>query len=92
MNTITKDKTNTDSYPMAGQCPFGGDRIGGAEDVNRVVDAERSDPGATQLCQMSADAQRGTEITGQRADVGPRRAVHRDVQIHDVDRLLAHAQ
>ncbi|MBP1179345.1 catalase/peroxidase HPI [Methylobacterium sp. PvR107] len=30
MNTITKDKTNTDSYPMAGQCPFGGDRIGGA--------------------------------------------------------------
>ncbi|KQP50184.1 MULTISPECIES: catalase/peroxidase HPI [unclassified Methylobacterium] len=30
MNEMTIDKTNTDSYPMAGQCPFGGDRIGGA--------------------------------------------------------------
>lgn len=30
MNTTTIDKTNTDSYPMAGQCPFGGDRVGGA--------------------------------------------------------------
>ena len=30
MNEMTIDKTNTESYPMAGQCPFGGDRIGGA--------------------------------------------------------------
>ncbi|MCK2056411.1 catalase/peroxidase HPI [Methylobacterium sp. 37f] len=30
MNTTTIDKTDTDSYPMAGQCPFGGDRVGGA--------------------------------------------------------------
>ncbi|TXN66390.1 catalase/peroxidase HPI [Methylobacterium sp. WL18] len=30
MNTTTIDKTNTESYPMAGQCPFGGDRVGGA--------------------------------------------------------------
>ena len=30
MTTTTIDKTNTESYPMAGQCPFGGDRIGGA--------------------------------------------------------------
>ncbi|TXM94936.1 catalase/peroxidase HPI [Methylobacterium sp. WL116] len=30
MSTMTTDKTDTDSYPMAGQCPFGGDRIGGA--------------------------------------------------------------
>ncbi|KQP06801.1 catalase/peroxidase HPI [Methylobacterium sp. Leaf93] len=30
MNETTIDKTNTESYPMAGQCPFGGDRIGGA--------------------------------------------------------------
>ncbi|KQU20750.1 hydroperoxidase [Methylobacterium sp. Leaf94] len=30
MNTMTTDKTDTASYPMAGQCPFGGDRIGGA--------------------------------------------------------------
>ena len=30
MTTTTIDKTNTQSYPMAGQCPFGGDRVGGA--------------------------------------------------------------
>ena len=30
MNEMTIDKTNTESYPMAGRCPFGGDRIGGA--------------------------------------------------------------
>ena len=30
MLDIKDDKTNTESYPMAGQCPFGGDRIGGA--------------------------------------------------------------
>lgn len=30
MNTMTTDKTNTESYPMEGKCPFGGDRIGGA--------------------------------------------------------------
>ncbi|KQO59228.1 MULTISPECIES: catalase/peroxidase HPI [unclassified Methylobacterium] len=30
MNELMIDKTNTESYPMAGKCPFGGDRIGGA--------------------------------------------------------------
>ena len=30
MFDIKDDKTNTQSYPMTGQCPFGGDRIGGA--------------------------------------------------------------
>lgn len=30
MFDIKDDKTNTESYPMAGKCPFGGDRIGGA--------------------------------------------------------------
>ena len=30
MFDIKDDKTNTETYPMTGQCPFGGDRIGGA--------------------------------------------------------------
>ena len=30
MADFAYDKTNTDSYPMEGKCPFGGDRIGGA--------------------------------------------------------------
>ena len=30
MNDFIRDKTNTGSHQMVGQCPFGGDRIGGA--------------------------------------------------------------
>ena len=30
MNDFAYDKTNTQSFDMAGKCPFGGDRIGGA--------------------------------------------------------------
>ena len=30
MFDIKDDKTNTQSHPMSGKCPFGGDRIGGA--------------------------------------------------------------
>jgi catalase-peroxidase len=30
MFDIKDDKTNTQSYPMTGKCPFGGDRVGGA--------------------------------------------------------------
>ncbi|WP_027172107.1 catalase/peroxidase HPI [Methylobacterium sp. 10] len=30
MNEMTIEKTKTESYPMEGRCPFGGDRIGGA--------------------------------------------------------------
>ena len=30
MNEMKTDKTFTDTFEMAGQCPFGGDRIGGA--------------------------------------------------------------
>nr|WP_317039524.1 peroxidase family protein [Hymenobacter lapidarius] len=30
MLNITNDKTNTDTFEMAGKCPFGGDSIGGA--------------------------------------------------------------
>ena len=30
MLDIKDDKTNTQTYPMSGKCPFGGDRIGGA--------------------------------------------------------------
>jgi catalase-peroxidase len=30
MNDMVHDKTNTDTFEMAGKCPFGGDRIGGA--------------------------------------------------------------
>ena len=30
MNEMTSDKTNTQTYEMPGQCPFGGDRVGGA--------------------------------------------------------------
>ena len=31
MNHMNNDKTNTDTFEMTGKCPFGGDRIGGAE-------------------------------------------------------------
>jgi catalase-peroxidase len=31
MLNISHDKTNTQSYDMQGKCPFGGDRIGGAD-------------------------------------------------------------
>ncbi|WP_279482405.1 catalase/peroxidase HPI [Aureimonas sp. SK2] len=31
MDHLPNDKTNTESYPMKGKCPFGGDRIGGAQ-------------------------------------------------------------
>ena len=30
MNEMTIDKTNTETHEMAGKCPFGGDRLGGA--------------------------------------------------------------
>ncbi len=30
MLDIANDKTNTQTHEMAGKCPFGGDRIGGA--------------------------------------------------------------
>ena len=30
MNEMKTDKTFTESFEMTGQCPFGGDRIGGA--------------------------------------------------------------
>ncbi len=31
MHHMSPDKTNTDTFKMEGKCPFGGDRIGGAE-------------------------------------------------------------
>ncbi|GAA3977082.1 hypothetical protein GCM10022407_23060 [Hymenobacter antarcticus] len=31
MNNTSHDKTDTKTFEMAGKCPFGGDRIGGAE-------------------------------------------------------------
>ena len=30
MNNLSPDKTDTETFDMTGQCPFGGDRIGGA--------------------------------------------------------------
>jgi catalase-peroxidase len=37
MNTMNNDKTDTKTFEMAGKCPFGGDRIGGAEGASPTL-------------------------------------------------------
>jgi catalase-peroxidase len=38
MNHMIVDKTNTESFEMEGKCPFGGDRIGGAQGARPTLD------------------------------------------------------
>ena len=37
MNNMSPDKTDTKTFEMAGKCPFGGDRIGGAEGASPTL-------------------------------------------------------
>ena len=37
MNNMSHDKTNTKTFEMAGKCPFGGDRTGGAEGASPTL-------------------------------------------------------
>ena len=64
----------------------GSAQLGQLVEGARGVERERPDAGAAQRGQVPADAERGTQVAGQRAHVGAGRALDRDV---DVEQLAA---
>ena len=54
--------------------------------VAGLGDRERPDAGAAQRGEVTADAERGAEVAGERADVGARRALDAHVEVDGIRR------
>lgn len=49
-----------------------------------LVEAERADAGTSQHREMPADAEPGTDVTGERADICAARTVNIDIHVNDI--------